>query len=197
MVSMGPNVQTYNFTHKWEDLCKMDSCSEISTQKQADKGSLMDVLSSKREFSKIRQIIKLAKQEELLNAKLYYNSTHTLFVTDDANIPDAFMNSLDLYRARQFIRSYILKGTATIQYLLENGNSVYTPYNPDSPMLAMVTYTTYSNHKDTALQRINSRINSSRAGLKGEITINKVGKVKGEIITTNGVIIIMDNIAMV
>jgi hypothetical protein len=80
---------------------------------------------------------------------------------------------MDHYKSRKFISSYLLNGNATIQYLKESGDAVYTPVYEDNPILAVV------NQKN------------------GEITINKVGKVLYEITASNGTIIVMNNMANV
>lgn len=170
---MGPNVQQYNFTHQWEDLCKMDTCKEIKEPKAQKPGTILSFLESKPEFSKMREIILRAKQDDdSFNRTSFATSNkRTLFITDNKNIPDAFMEGLDLDRARNFIRAYTLKGTTTIQYLMENGSSIYTPLNPEKPMLVVA-------RGDT-------------------LTVNKVGRVMTEMSGSNGHIIVMDNIAMV
>ena len=189
---MGPNVQHYDFTHKWENLCTLDTCrgKPLNAPKEVRKGSLLGVIDSKPEFSKMRRIVRIARQEELLQ-KPAYNSNHTLFVTENKNIPDEFMSSIDFDRARKFIRAYILQGTAGIQYLLENGDSIYTTFNADTPMLSIVTLQNKPMYNANDLHR--SR--ETKQPLEGVIMINKVGKVINEIKCDNGMIVVMDNIA--
>ena len=191
---MGPNVQHYDFTHRWVDLCKMTTCSEIHAPKVFEKGTLMNILETTPEFSKMLKIVKMARQENLLNKQAYYNSKHTLLLAENKHIPDAFMNTLDFDKAFRFVRAYILRGTVTINYLLENGSSIYTPFNTEAPMLATVVITSRPSYEANVLHRTRE-MEPPQPSLKGEITINKVGKVLREIKTTNGVIIVMDNMA--
>jgi len=191
MVSMGPSIQNYDFTHRWVDLCKLDSCRNKPLKKpEIRTGSLLGILSSKKEFSKIRKIIDMAGLDEFFISPSYYNK-HTLFTTEDKNIPDSFMKSLDYDKARRFVNAYTLRGSAPIQYLLQNGDSIYTSCNESSPMLAMVEIKDRTPYDPAALHRTQQPIEI----LKGDITINKVGKVTGEIIADDGVIIVVDNMA--
>lgn len=191
MVSMGPNVQHYDFTHRWVDLCKGDTCRNKPLKKlEVRKGSLLDALNTKPELSKIKRIVEMARLEHFLQMPSYYNR-HTLFVTENKNIPDAFMESLDFDKARRFITAYLLKGTANTQYLLNNGDSIYTTYNNEAPMLAVVSITGKTQYIANELHRTQQ----PKEILKGEIIINKVGKVQNEITVDDGVIIVLDNMA--
>jgi hypothetical protein len=79
--------------------------------------------------------------------------------------------------------------------MLKNGNSIYTPYNNENPMLAMIALSPVDNTWNAnELHRLNL---FNKPILSGEIVINKVGKIIDEIITTNGNILVMDNIAMI
>jgi hypothetical protein len=192
MVSIGPNIQHYDFSHRWIDLCKLDSCRGKPQPPKVEerKTSLIGILQTKQEFSKTMKIIELARARDFLQTPSYYGN-HTLFVTDDKNIPDAFIESLDYDSARKFINSYILKGTTSIQYLLANGDTIYTTVDETAPLLSIVSITQRQPYKAYDQHRIQQPAEI----LKGDITINKVGKVISEIPVDNGMIIVMDNIA--
>ena len=195
MVSMAPNTLHYNFTHKWENMCmKPDSCTRHHRGMDTNtyrKGTTMDILSSDSRFKKFTKIIQQAQLDSYLENPTYYN-THTIFVTDDTKIPDGFLNSLDFLKAHAFIESYTLKGVADEQYLLNLGDAVLMSKCDKNPILSIVTQV-HAPYDANAPHRINQ----AKIPAQGQIMINKIGRVIGQIKTDNGVIIILDNIANV
>ena len=162
MVSMQPNTQRYNYTYKTEKLCNKPKYAEINTN------AIYDVLNSDGRFSKTISLINKAQLKGFF--KSHYDG-YTIFVTEDKNIPDSFIESSDLFIAETFINSYTLDGIAEADYLL----SVYIPikYKYNNPILVIVDQDSESIH------------------------VNKVGKLIEQINTTNGVILVLDNIAQV
>jgi hypothetical protein len=165
MVSMSPNTLHYNFTHKWKNPCISDDCYDLSAHRSTVEGNLFDVLSKHSSLSKTVSIIKKGHLVDYFKTAI----RGTIFVTTDDKLPDSFIKTLDSYDARKFILSYTLKSDVRIDQLRERGDSVYESSVSSSPVLSMVDGAT--------------------------VTINKVGKPVSELRSTNGIIIIMDNIA--
>ena len=173
MVSILPNSQLYNLTYKFDkSLCSKPAHKEVNN------GTIYDVLKNDRKFSKIVELIDKGELKYMFKAITNHYGTQagglTLFVTDDAHIPDVFVKSADKFRAEVFIRSYTFSGIADIKYLVDNGTTIYKTRNDVNPILCNV-----KQHDDKQV----------------EVTINRVGRVVSEIKTTNGIIITMDNIA--
>ena len=166
MVSMQPNTQRYNYTYKWEKLCNKPKYAEINNN------TIYDVLNTDGRFSKTVSLINKAQLKGFF--KSHYDG-YTIFVTEDKNIPDSFVESADLFIAETFINSYTLDGMAEADYLLANGSSVYIPrkYKYNNPILVVVGEDSQSIH------------------------VNKVGRLVEQINTTNGVILVLDNIGQV
>lgn len=162
---MAPNTQRYDYTYKYTNLCKKEEEPDIIP------GTIFDLLQKDKRFTKTVQIIKTGLMNKVLTNDPVRNG-FTLFVTEDENIPDSYMNNLDLFKAQTLINSYLLPGVASKEYLVQNGSAVYMPrkYHYNNPMIVEV-----NDH--------------------GEILVNKVGKVKESIGATNGFIHILDNLA--
>lgn len=181
MVSMLPNSQLYDLSYKYD---YSPLCNPQPVEEEKDTGSIYDVLKKDRNFSKTVALIDRA------DLKSYYKNLFpgrnelqygiTLFVTDNSKIPDVFSKSIDKMTAAVFIKSYTLSGVANINYLISNGSTVYKTNNNDNPILCNVKEC----KSCTNIRNI-------------EIVINNVGRVVREIKTTNGTIIVLDNIAKI
>lgn len=165
MVSMAPNTQRYDYTYKYTDLCKKENAPEEYT------GTIFNLLEKDKRFTRTIQIIKTGRLKDELTKPPVRNG-FTLFVTEDGNIPDHYMNNLDVFRAEVLINSYLLPGVASKEYLIENGSAIYMPkkYHYNNPLIV--------------------EVNDA-----GEVLVNKVGKVKETISATNGYIHVLDNLA--
>jgi hypothetical protein len=165
MVSMGPYTQRYDYTYRYTDLCNKKPLFETCDYT----GTIYDLLEKDKRFSKTIKIINMGLLKAYLTCVNQQKSGLTLFVTEDKNIPDSFMNDLNVLKAEVLINSYMLPGIADESYLIENGSSVYFPrkYNP-------------------VLVEING---------SNEVLVNKVGKLKESIPATNGYIHVLDNLA--
>lgn len=196
MVSMGPNTQHYDFTYKWSDLCSQDICRGTLKKDPPTprKGSIIDTINKLPTLSKTRAIINVARLEGFFQQPNYHNN-HTLFVTEDKNIPDNFLHNLDYSMARQFILSYTTRGSLSTKLLLQNGDTIYDSFISESPILTIVTpsheirYNAMASHRITNLSYDYPR--------SGSVMVNKVGKIVSEIQADNGMVMIMDNIANV
>lgn len=200
MVSMGPNTLHYNFTNKWRKPCEANECSplhSIHTPKTVN-DNLYDMISKEPTLSKTTKII---QKGNLVNH--FKNGSYTLFVTEDINIPDSFIDMLDYYNSRKFILSYTIKALGSIEQLLDSGNSVYESSQIGSPILSIVTDRQsiqagiQENIHDIFTTSSLRRIQQPKPTITGTIVINKVGKVTHQIKSSTGNIIIMNNIANV
>lgn len=166
MVSMQPYSERYDFTFKYmPSLCTPKKIKNINPM------TIYGMLKNNPNFSKIVTLIERGNLSEYLT-KEYYGNGYTLFVVENKNIPDSFVNTMDLFTSRQFINSYLINGVADKPYLIANGSSIYTPFTRENPILAVVTET-------------------------NNIYINKVGKLVYSIQASNGIIHVLDNIAQV
>lgn len=161
---MAPNTLRYNFSFKWTNLC--DEPKRV----QVDRNTIYGILKSDSRFSKIAKIIEQGMIAGYLS-KDY--GGFTLFVTEDDNIPNSFMQSTDIFTSKSLINSYILDGIATNKYLLSNMSCVYKTLNNDNPILVYIP-----------------------EGTK-DIFVNQVGKILYDIHASNGIIHVMSNMAQV
>lgn len=170
MVSMAPNTQRYDYSYKYnKNFCSM---KENPKSKGFVEGTMYDLLQSDQKFAKTVKIVELANLKNLLG-----NNANglTLFVTEDTNIPDKFMEDLDLFTAENFINAYLVPGIASKEYLLQNGSAVYIPrkYHYNNPLFVEVD-------RDTQ-----------------QFTVNRVGQYVRSISCTNGYIHVLDNLAQI
>ena len=174
MVSILPNSQLYNLTYKFDkSLCDKKVCTEVNL------GGIYDVLKNDGKFTKTIELIEkggLKARYKNITARYGMEAGGmTLFVTDDAKIPEMFVNTADRFKSEVFIKSYTLNGVANINYLIKNGTTVYKTLDQDNPVFVMV-----KSVKEESIV---------------EISVNRTGRVVKEIKTANGNIIVLDNIA--
>ena len=178
MVSMLPNSQLYDLTYKYDNS---PFCNPRPAKKEEDSGTIYDVLKKDKNFSKTVAII----DKSGLKQNYSYSSSDrsqlqyglTLFVTDDSKISDTFLSHADRFVSGVFIKSYTIPGVANIDYLVSNNTTLYTTKSNDNPILCVLKESVVSNRRHV------------------ELIINDVGRVVREISTTNGHIIVLDNIA--
>ena len=163
---MAPNSEKYNFTYKWNPSL----CESKSKPKQMGGRTIYDVLKADAKFTKITKLIDMGMLAEYLKKD---HGGFTLFVTEDSNVPDSFMNTTDLFTSKSLINSYLLDGVGSQDYLIKNMSSVYKPKNQDNPILIYIPENTR------------------------DIYVNKVGKILYSIPASNGVIHVMSNMAQV
>ena len=176
MVSMAPNSQLYDLSYKYK---ASPFCKPAPRLVEQDMGTIYDVLKRYKNFTKTVKLIDIG-DTGYLYSRLFVDRSEvqhgiTLFVTDDSKIPQEFVEFSDKMAAGVFLKSYTVAGVADIDYLVKNGTSVYKTRNNDNPILC----------------------NVRNIGKEVEITINRIGRVVREIKTTNGNIIVLDNIANV
>lgn len=165
MVSMGPNTQRYDLTYQYTNLCDKTEVEKDIT------GSIYDLLQKDGNFTRTLKMIDMGLLKPLLSQTDDAIGL-TMFVTDDDHISADFMRELNLFRAQMFINSYILDGVASFHYFLQNGSSVFFPrrYHYNNPVLMELDH-------------------------KGNVFINRVGKIIRSISAKNGYIHVLDNIA--
>jgi hypothetical protein len=190
---MSPNTLHYNFSHTWKNVCESNECASFNSlpKPKAVTNNLYDVISKEPTLTKTTKIIQKGNLENH-----FKHGSYTLFVTEDINIPDAFVDMLDYYNARKFIMSYTIKATGSIEQLFERGDAVYESSQIGSPILSIV-----DNAKNTQPKIPNPVLRSIQQqpmqDVGGTIVINKVGKVIRQIHSSTGNIIVMNNIANV
>ena len=166
MVSMQPYSERYDFSFKYlPSLCKK------TNQPTIDPTTIYGILKSNPRFSRTCALVERAGLADYLT-KDFYGQGYTFFATEDKNIPDSFMNTMDHFTSRQFINSYILQGIADVDYFKSNGNSVYTTKTSANPILMI-------------------------AEPNKPIVVNQVGRLTFSIPASNGIIHMLDNIAQV
>ena len=175
MVSMLPNSQLYDLSYTYN----RPLCQKV-VNKYEDYGTIYDVLRNSGKYKKTVALIEKARMSLFYRQLGGINGTEgggaTLIVTDDSHIPDSFVDSADLYTAMTFLKSYTFAGVADIDYLIQNGTTVYDTLSGGNPVLCVV---------------------KTDGGKKVEITINRMGRVVKELKSSNGNIIELDNIAQV
>lgn len=98
MTAIGPYSQSYMMSHMYSipDL-------RVSTGKiDYDKSSMIGVLNRTPIYSKFTQILQRAKMDGTYNQP---QANFTLFIVSNSNIPDGFVESLDVGDARRIVKS--------------------------------------------------------------------------------------------
>ena len=187
---MLPNSQLYVQDYRYlPNLCELktdaERCSGYPSLKyHYEKNTIYDNLKKDKKLQKTLRIINRAGMEPYFHQTGDLAGTElnglTLFASVDEKIPNNFLDDISLFRAQTFLKSYTLNGVATIQYIVENGTSVYNTRSGDNPIFCVVRQSNYTLGGDERRDT--------------EITINGVGRVVKEINCTNGTIIVLDNI---
>ena len=165
MVSIGPNSQSYNYTHMWD-------MTDLRVPKQELRychGSLMDIVSKNPDFTKFSYMAKLANMQNIFADK---QANFTLFVPSDNSIRSlgdgVFMN-MDQSTARNIIKGSMLNRRITSDILEDSPASYFLTTQPPNRLFV----TNISNHT-----YINNDVN----------VINK------NIQATNGIIHVVDKL---
>lgn len=121
MVSIGPNSQSYNFTHMFDmgDLRKL-------TVPTYPENTIMGFLDKTPEFSIFNYIVKLAKMDGIFSCM---QANFTLFVPTDESLQhidrSVFLN-MDVSLARHFVKTAMLDNKITFDLLVSSGASYFT-----------------------------------------------------------------------
>lgn len=188
---MLPNSQLYVQNYKYlPNLCALkndaDRCEEYQIyQDNVDRNTIYDNMKKDPALQKTINIIDIAGMKKYFrqigNLEGTDHAGVTLFACVDEKIPQSFISDISLFRAKTFLNSYTLKGVISIQYLVDNGTSVYNTRSGDNPIFCAVSQSIYSVGGDSRRDT--------------EITINGVGRIVKEINCSNGTLIVLDNIA--
>ena len=165
MVSIGPNSQSYNFTHMYNSV-DLRGCLP---KKVNCKNSISDIINSNLNFTIFKHILHISGLEDFLSDK---QANFTLFVPSDkylSCIPKEVFMNMDRSVARHIIRSHTIDRKIPSEIL------------QDSPAFYLTT-------KDTPNRLYITNIS-------GETYINNNIKVlEMNIIASNGIIHFIDNI---
>ena len=162
MVSNGPNSQSNNFTHMFDFV----DLRGKPVEKIQDKNSLMGFINNTPEFSKFKYIIQKAMMSDILGS---IQTNATLFIPSDNEIPNFFIDDMDVSLARHIVKSSMLNKKIPSE-LLE-----------DSPLLIFNTNNPYNKLLIT--------------NINGETYIdNNIKIIQKDIITSNGIIHVIDNL---
>ena len=165
MVSIGPNSQSLNFTHMWNQR----DLRGILPLKQYTENYLMYHIDKNPDFTKFNYMVKLAKLETMYDG---YQSNFTIFIPSDALISklgeDIFLN-MDQNTAKKIVKSSTLKEKIPIE-LLEDCKATYV-YTIDIPNRLFIS------------------------NIRNETFINNNSKVVyANMMATNGIIHVVDNL---
>jgi len=165
MVSIGPNSQSYNFTHMF-DIRDLRGCPKKVT---GCPNSLFNIINTNPDFTKFRYLVKLAKLETVLDNS---QADFTLFIPSDAEIKklgDSIFLNMDIAVARHIVKSSMLDYKITSD-LLEDSTASYfiTKDPPNRLFITNISGNTY----------INTDINI----------------IKKDILATNGIIHVIDKL---
>lgn len=154
MVSIGPNSQSYNFTHMF-DLVDLRG---NTSKKHVYENSLMETLDKHPDFTKFCYIVKLAKMESILSDP---QADFTLFVPSDIAINKLVKHSLvnmSSSVARHIVKTSMIDRKIPSE-LLEDSPATYfvTKDPPNRLFITNISGRTYINndiniiHKDIIL----------------------------------------------
>lgn len=165
MVSIGPDSQSYNFTHMFNIK---DLRGPLPVKKECP-NTLMDVIINTPEFSKFRFMVKLARLESILNG---LQADFTLFIPSDnaiAHLGDEVFINMDDASARHIVMSLMLNRRITSDLLIDSPASFFLTRDPPNRLfISNISGKTYINN-DTRI-------------------------IKFDILTRNGVIHVIDNL---
>jgi hypothetical protein len=191
MTAMLPNSQLYTQNYRYmPNVCQLQTVADrcygyAISQDNVDRNTIYDNLKKDKQLQKTVQIMERAGLRQFFRQIGEFPGTDinglTLFACVDEKIPQSFIDDISLFRAKTFLNAYTLKGSVNIDYLVQNGTSVYRTRSGDNPILCVVNQSTYTVGGDSRRDT--------------EIIINGVGRVVKEINCSNGTIVVMDNIA--
>lgn len=169
MVSLGPDTQSYNFTH-------MTSFVDYNGKKPktcTTKGSIYDFLYHNPNFSRFRGIVELCSMQGQLDD---VQANFTLFIPSDnflRHLPESFFTRMDDGLAHQILKSSTMNRRINKELVMSSPCSYFN---------------TIGKHPTTKMYVTN---------INGNTTINEsVRVVKYDIILNNGIIHVVDGLIM-
>ena len=172
MTSIGPNSQSYNFIHSFDipDLKR-----NVTKEPSYTQGTLMWMINSDPNFSKIKYMIKLAKLDGIYNDP---QANITLFIPYDLflkHIAEEYFTEMDIGAARQTIQNCTLKYKITSELIEDSAMSYYTTVARDKIEIMNINGITYCR--------------------KGEAPYNPTLRIiKKDIIASNGIIQVINGL---
>ena len=167
MTSIGPYSQKTDKTYKFnlKDLCIIHH----SNLKIENTNSISDIIFNNSCFSKFKYILILSKLDVIYNDK---QSNFTIFIPSDdflKYIPESFFLKMDLFTARNIIKSSTLENRITSDIIQDSPSSFFTTMNKYNRLY---------------VKNINNNT----------IINNNINLIQKDIITTNGIIHLIDKL---
>lgn len=130
MVSVGPDTQSYNYTHMYSFVDLNTDCKKP----EIEKGSIYDYINSNPSFSKFKTIVNHSKNIGLLN-DIQANCT-VLIPKDEylSDIPLEYFTKMDDGLARQILASSIIDRKICGKLLSSSPVAYYITRNPEMRM---------------------------------------------------------------
>jgi len=150
MVSIGPNSQSYNFTHMW-DIADLRG---HNPKKQDCPNSIMEAINTHPDFTKFRYMVKLAKLEGILSDP---QANFTIFVPSDRalqDLGDALFINMDSATARHIVKSSMIDRKIPSE-LLEHSPASYfmTKDSPNRLFITNISGRTYINNNINVIHK--------------------------------------------
>lgn len=131
MVSTGPDVQNYNFTHMYSFVDRrLNDREEVYLP---NKDTLYSYICNP-EFSKFKKILEKAKMISQLNN---IQANFTVFVPDDdslKDIPDEYFSNMDIGTAKQIVNASIIVKKINGELIQSSPVAYYYTLNPKMRM---------------------------------------------------------------
>ena len=165
MVSIGPDTQSYNFSHMY----KIPDIRGPCPLKVNCPNTLMDIITKDPDFSKFRYMVKIARLDSILNG---VQADFTLFIPSDKAIKDlgdeVFIN-MDDSTARHIVMSSMLNRRITSELLADSPASYFITRDPPNRLFVTnISGKTYIN--------------------------NEINIIYPDVITSNGIIHVIDKL---
>lgn len=170
MVSLGPDTQSYNFTHMYSFV----DINNKNIEPTINKGSIYDFINSNKKFSKFKAIISKANNIGLLND---IQANCTLFIPSDdslEHIPYSYFQTMDDGLARQILASSIINRKIDKKLLISSPVAYYITRLPEMRMyITNISGKTVINNCVTVLQFDNNFNNGMVHIVNGLIAPNQ------------------------
>lgn len=127
MTSLGPDTQSYNFTHMYSFV---DLRNNEKPKVCTDPNSIFGFLSKSQDFTKFLKIVQRADMEGFLND---IQANFTLFVPMDRfieHIPMEYFENMDVGLARQILNASLLNRQLDKSLITSSPVCYYTTRNP-------------------------------------------------------------------
>lgn len=130
MTSIGPYTQSNNFTHMFS-IPDLRSCKKL---KEYHPNSLMDIITTNKNFTKFKYIVKLAKLESILESP---QTDLTIFIPNDKDlkhIPEGVFINMDISVAKHIVKSSMLNRKIPSEILKHSLAAFYNTKDPNNKL---------------------------------------------------------------